>query len=100
MHTKNLGVDMRFTSATLWRLIEANPWRSASKELAAKRLESELFLWFQESGVPHEKRIGTLNLKMIGANCKIKRLPGSCHPGCPMSTKAAETTTLLEFAVH
>eukprot|EP00959_Pyramimonas_sp_CCMP1952_P067782 1414654-Pyramimonas_sp.AAC.1 len=37
---------------------------------------------------------------MMGISAKIRRAPGSHHPGCPMSTKAAETSTLAKFAMH
>ena len=100
MHTINLGIMMRWVSAVLWRVVEINPWRSVSQELAASRLESDMFLWFSEAGIHHDKRLGALNLKMMGINCKLRRCPGAPHPGCPMSSKAAETATLFRFSMH
>eukprot|EP00959_Pyramimonas_sp_CCMP1952_P343835 7202126-Pyramimonas_sp.AAC.1 len=61
-----------------------------------------MFKWFDDEGVPHDRRLGRLTLKMIGFNACGKQAKASLswmpHPGAIMATKAAETALLLDFA--
>ena len=105
MHTVYFGPAMRFASAVLWRVLLGNPWgirgtQAAILDLGCRRLHSDLRLWCEQTGVPHEKRLNELTLGMLGSleGCSVtghKR-----HPGSVLKTKAAETGLLVPFAMH
>ena len=44
--------------------------------------------------MPHERRLGCLTWKMLGGECEH-----AAHPGRAIKLKAAETATMLEFAI-
>eukprot|EP00969_Alexandrium_andersonii_P296810 13116088-Alexandrium_andersonii.AAC.1 len=94
---------MRWTSAVVWRVLLSNPWGhdgalGIKLEMGCRRLRGDLFEWFRDSGIPHEKRVSDLTLKMLGHDDHTLD-PSELHPGCMLKTKAAETSVLMEWAI-
>eukprot|EP00959_Pyramimonas_sp_CCMP1952_P308721 6461164-Pyramimonas_sp.AAC.1 len=57
LHTVHLGVAQRLLSCVIWRAIEGDPWGARSLKQRFKRLETELFNYFEDNGVEHDRRI-------------------------------------------
>ena len=96
------GPVQKFESAVFWRVILPNPWAFAGHEQAklektVNQLRSELFAWYQSSGVDFKHRVNDFTVKMMGE----KRLDGNqVHVGCALKLKAAESGAMLPFAMH
>ena len=104
LHSVNYGPMQRWCSAAVWRVLLSNPWHyngtmEQRMEMAARRLRSDLFSWYNETQVPHARRLNDFTLSMIGHSAGIQM--GECmpHPGCAMKTKAAETAVIMDWAI-
>ncbi len=64
LHTIHLGILSRFVGVALTRLVQANPWKS-SPDVAYKRMEADMFSWFERAKIPNSRRIGALTDKMM-----------------------------------
>ena len=103
LHTVNYGPMMRWTSAVIWRTIFSNPWGfqggdEVRIELSVRRLKADLFQWYDDAQIPLERRMGDLTVKMIGSRMDCGFDLADVHPGCMMTSKAAETAVLMEWA--
>ena len=63
-------------------------------ELGVRMLNSEMHRWQDEEQVPHDRRIGNLMPKMLGADHKELEH----HPGGELKTRAAELKTLATLS--
>ena len=71
LHTGYYGPAMRWTSAVIWRTLLSTTWNvggSAQErlELSCRRLRADLFKWFDDTNLPHDKRLGDFTLAMLG----------------------------------
>jgi len=97
LHTLYLGVYKAFCVALFWALILCDAWATNAStadvraELSVHRLRHDLFAWYRDEHAarPQERlyELGDLTMNMLGT---------STH--AHLSTKAAETGTLLGFA--
>jgi len=70
-------------------------------ELIVRRVRADLLEWFDEAGIPTDRRIGDLTLTMLGPDCDCTFAPdGQLHLGCVMKTKTAETAMLFDWALR
>ena len=92
LHTVYLGPCLRWTGATLMRIMHANPWRVPGHQRLA-RLELEMLQWFDQEGVPADRRVRRLTEKMMPAEADDP------HPGGAMKLKAAEARIVMGFAL-
>ena len=96
LHALNLGVYKAFCCSAIWACIESDVWgdaattASARGELGARRVREQLFAWYnaQKTTRPFETlhELTDLTVGMIGE-----------QNAQSLSTKAAETGTLLGF---
>ena len=104
LHTVYYGPIMRWLSATLWRIVLSNPWRIRGSlecilDGCARRVSAHLSCWYVVNNIPHSRRLGELNLTMMGKRGDYS-LDAPSHAGCVMKTKAAETGDLLPWALE
>eukprot|EP00959_Pyramimonas_sp_CCMP1952_P080473 1681733-Pyramimonas_sp.AAC.1 len=71
LHCLYYGPIMRWVSAAIWRLILVNPFGFSGGleevlDLGCKRILADLLVWQDQHDVPHQIRLTTLNLKMLG----------------------------------
>lgn len=99
MHTMHLGVFQVYILSVLWGLVVADAWgaggnlpEDAAHERSALRLRHDLFQWYasQKRRFPTKPlyELADFSLKMMGSKHKPS-----------LNAKAAESGTLLEFAV-
>lgn len=89
LHTLYLGVALRYVSAVIARTLDYSPWgQGMPAETKVQHLRNELFLWYDEHGVPPNMRLNDFNVKMIGP-----------APHYDLKTKAAETGVLVPWAI-
>ena len=101
LHTLYFGPIMRWTSAALQRVLQANPWGlrgtiPARRDIGCRRLSAEMGHYFETNAIPNDRRLSELTYAMLGGAPADDDAP---HPGCAMSVKAAEVGVLLDFAV-
>ena len=100
LHTMYLGVFQAYVLAVLWQLLENDAWavgegltEEAALATSALRLRSELFAWYsaEERRAPSQAvyKLNDFTLSTLGS----KRKP-------LLHAKAAESGTLVKFAVH
>ncbi len=77
LHTLALGIAVRFTSASLWRIILENPWRISGGvdtviKSAVEFLKADLMSWQDcpANGVDRNRRVDGLTEKMLGKRQK------------------------------
>ena len=100
LHTLHLGVFANYVVHTLWQLIDADAWNLGSSlpphvlsERSALCIRDELFTWYAQQKRDHPKKplyeLADFSLYVLGGSRD--------HP--VLKAKAAETGTLLNFAV-
>jgi hypothetical protein len=104
LHTVYYGPVSRWTSATLWRILLSNPWRLAGSQedildMGLRRMKTHLLKWFDEAGIPHNRRISDLTLQMLGDQDDFNIGGDLSHHGSSLKTKAAETSVLMDWEV-
>ena len=96
---------MRWAAAVVWRVLLSNPWNlpgseSAVLDMGVRRLRLHMVRWFQDAGIPRDRRIGDLTLTMLGAKRGCVVRGDHPHPGTVLKTKAAETGIMFEWALN
>lgn len=104
LHSVYYGPMMRWSSATLWRVLLSNPWNLPGPDgqvldLGTRRLRAHMFTWFEQQNIPHDRRIGDLTLTMLGSREHCTVGGERPHPGTILKTKAAETGIIFEWAM-
>lgn len=71
LHALYFGPVMRFVTSALWRSILYNTWKlpgplTQTIVLGARQVSSELLFWQQEQGIPHNDRIRSISVPMLG----------------------------------
>lgn len=94
LHCLHLGVIIFFIEHVLWATLDANVWqipggRPNILELGTSRIETDIKLWYQSTGVPRDRRLQRLTCKMLGSDGNRE-----------LKLKAAEAGTLLPYAVN
>lgn len=88
LHTLYLGVAQRYVAEVIARTLQLSPWgRAMPTEIKVQRLRNELFLWYDDHGIPSNMRLGDLTAKMLGSSNHAE-----------LKTKAAETGVLVPWA--
>jgi hypothetical protein len=104
LHTVYYGPVMRWASSVIWRVLLSNPWNlpgadGAVLETGVRMLRKDMLRHFEESHVPHDRRINDLTLKMLGEKrgCVVRgEYP---HPGGGLKLKAAECGIAFKWAI-
>ena len=102
LHTVYYGPMTKFESAVLWRVVLQNPWgfRGNNKEVMEQcgtALETNLFNWFHQKNIPHDRRITDFGLSFLGDRLGCAVDGELQHPGDALKLKAAEVGTLLPW---
>ena len=106
MHTLCSGLFQRIVSCILWRIILANPWRSAGNkttriEASVKQLRNFMFDWQDEQHIPFNDRLGDLTVSTLGGEPSTKAFDDDgVFVGQTIRLKAHETLVMLRFAVY
>ena len=100
LHTLYFGPCMRHATASLCRLVDANPWQvrgtaKAKVDIGFKRLTADLHQWYDIANVPHDRRVSELTPKLL-AHVGVDYGP---HQGGLAPLKAAEVSVIMHFAV-
>lgn len=103
LHTVYLGVVNRLVSAMLWRVLLSNAWQTLGGqervlEQGIRRMAAHLAVWFEQNRVPHDRRVSTMSLALLGDRLACA-VGGEPHPGGVLKLKAAECGTLLPWAI-
>ena len=82
---------LRLVSEVIWRTIEQNPWHSPSggADQGVANIKADMDSWYDAACIPAKRRVADLTKGMLGKR-KLATI----------KTKAAETATLLPFAIH
>ena len=101
LHTVYYGPAMRWASAVLWRILLSDPWGFGTLDPAlehgCKFLKRSMMAFFEDNGVPHNRRLNDLNLSMLGERNKFGLKTAEQHAGCVLRMKAAEVGTILPW---
>ena len=101
LHSIYYGPIQRLAACILWRTIESNPWdfggtRAQIRTQSCRRLKADLFAWYDDVGMDASRRLGDLQLPMLGDAPKGH---ATSHAGGPLKLKAAETGDTLRWAI-
>eukprot|EP00959_Pyramimonas_sp_CCMP1952_P456266 9472863-Pyramimonas_sp.AAC.1 len=102
LHTVYYGPITRWASTGLWRLIKLNPWKyTGDKDTVytkcCQRIEADMFTWFDQKQIAHDRRLGGLTIKMLGSDRGMMDDGARLHPGTMLKAKAAESRVLMDF---
>ena len=106
LHSLYMGPVMRTAAAAIWRVLLLNPWghqgpKSQKLDLGVRRLRAQLLSWSEAQGIPAGERFNDLTLKMLGSENEMSENHPTCtHPGGELNVKAAESATLLLWAMN
>ena len=93
LHTVYLGIMQRLVATILMRVLWCNPWKTRL-ENRVKRLEADMFVFYDKQKVPHQTRVNMMTPKMLPEE------HGPNHHGGILKLKASETYVVLKFAVY
>jgi hypothetical protein len=93
LHCVYLGCMARWTSATLHRILQANPWANSSGFIL-QSMVAEFRAWQIEEGIPASRRIANITPAMLGDTADDP------HPGGTLKLKAAEVRVAMSFAIN
>ena len=103
LHGLYYGAVMRWTSATLWRILISNPWRMPGSfenrcRNGITHLRAHLLRYNSLHKAKPSARGNDLILSMLGSDSR--KNADEPHPGSAMPTKAAETRDLMTWALQ